>query len=255
MKTFHLIGDSHTKGGWKRIAEMARDGLIFGPGKKPVRIFSHHLSTCLAYSFGRDALSRIDIESGSWTSTNHLKESTTHTYDFDIKTGDSICFVLGEPDCRCHLHKYVTSNNTAEEIISEMIQKYLDAIKLNVDKLNEKLSSETGSNGSERNGHVNVYIQNVVPPFRDYGKGFPFPVLGTQEDRLQYVRLFNTYCREQSTKYKYWFINLYKDYSDSEGYFIHSKSDTTVVGGSGLHIAEHACQPQINFLKRAGFIL
>lgn len=247
--TLHFIGDSHSKAGWWNIGRMIKAGII--KCKQPFHIQNHRMATCLAYSFGRDGLSRCDITEGRYVTTNHKKQSRVYNHDFQIRDGDSVCFVLGEPDCRCHLHKYVSRDNSANEIITKMIPAYYDAIKQNVDKLNAKLTTDTKKHGNMRNGHINVYVQFVVPPMKQYGKRFPYPVLGTCKDRLNYVRTFNTLARKLSRKYNYRFINLYNEYSDKEGYMLREKSDGL------LHIgdSDEALAPLINYLKRERFIL
>ena len=124
-----------------------------------MQIKIHHLLAGLCYSFGRDGLSRIDLTKG-YAVTNHLRQTTYNEYDFNISSGDYVCFVLGEPDCRCHLHNHVNETKTGEEIIESMIPKYMAAIQANVDKLNRKFPGP----GKELHGHVNVMVnlQHVV---------------------------------------------------------------------------------------------
>jgi hypothetical protein len=78
--TIHTIGDSHSGHGWSNI-------------------INHPLGAVLCYSFGQKKLNICNI------------------CKFNIKDGDTIVFCLGEIDCRCHIHKYIT------ETISNFIKE------------------------------------------------------------------------------------------------------------------------------------
>ena len=70
----------------------------------------------LCYSFGKENLKRCNIS------------------DYDLKNNDTIIFSLGEIDCRCHIIKHINEKMTYKTIIKIIIDMYIDAIKINVDK-------------------------------------------------------------------------------------------------------------------------
>lgn len=72
---FHIFGDSHAEFAWSKISNV-----------KP-----HPLYSTLCYSIGRDQLERLNI----------AKE------EYNVKENDSVCFLFGEIDCSCHVHKYI----------------------------------------------------------------------------------------------------------------------------------------------------
>ena len=96
--TIHTIGDSHSSNeisGWRDCNN----------------IISHHIGATLCYSFGKENIKRCDIS------------------NFNIKDDDSVIFCFGEIDCRCHIHKHITSLKTYTMIIDEIVYNYINAIK------------------------------------------------------------------------------------------------------------------------------
>ena len=181
---FHTIGDSHASNihsAWK----------IFEN-----KIKSHHIGPCLAYSFGRDKLKRINLQK------------------LGIQENDIVCFCLGEIDVRCHIHKYINTN-TYKNIINNIIEMYIEAINENI---------KTYKN-------IKVCIYNIIPPKyyiegMEYNPDFPF--LGTNEDRLQYTKYFNSKLKECCNTYNFIFIDIYNNYCDNNGFLDLHKSDNSV---------------------------
>jgi len=132
-----------------------------------------------------------------------------------------VCFSWGEIDCRCHVNKF----QPWQETIDELVKNYFDAIEANIKK------------------PENAWIFNVVPPPRREAAiespGFPF--LGTDEERLAYVRYMNKKLSECGSR-GYTFIDVYEHYCDQDGFMIPEKSDGHV------HIADE--KPVIQWLER-----
>ena len=186
LKNFHTFGDSHSSFGWRKI-----DGI-----KK------NHLGPVLCYSFGKEGLKRLNIKSPK----------------YGVKDGDSVCFSFGEIDCRCHVHKYDTKETPYNVIIDNMVENYLKAIKENVLQFKK----------------LNVFVFNVVPPLKDNhlvviknknNKKNPFPFLGDEKQRKTYVNYFNQKLKDGCLDYGYIFLDVYKDYSDEEGFLLEKHSD------------------------------
>jgi hypothetical protein len=123
----------------------------------------------------------------------------------DVPNDDTVCFCLGEIDCRCRVHQH----QPWRETIDRLVENYLEAIRINTVN------------------HKNVWIFNVVPPARkDRTQENPsFPFLGTDEERLQYVRYMNQKLRESG----YVFVDVFDRYVDPEGFLAPELSD-------GIHI-------------------
>lgn len=183
----HTIGDSHSINGW--------EGVI-----------THHIGPTLCYSFGMQKLDRIDISK------------------FNINDGDTIVFSLGEIDCRCHVHKYITDVLKYETIIDNIIYNYFEAININLINANIKLN--------------NICIFNIVPPVqKDTVLEDPdYPFLGTDEERKTYVLYFNKKLKEECIKKNYVFFDIYDNYCDENGFLIKDLSDGRVHIRNGVHI-------------------
>lgn len=123
----------------------------------------------------------------------------------DIPKDAIVCFCWGEIDCRCHVHKY----QPWKETIDILVKNYLNVVRLNAKT------------------HKNIWIFNVVPPPRrksavSENPGFPF--LGSDEERLSYVKYMNEKLRES----EFPFVDVYDKYADSEGFLNMEYTDNHV---------------------------
>jgi hypothetical protein len=183
----HTIGDSHAISGWS--------GIIY-----------HHLGPVLCYSFGKEQLQRCDIR------------------NFNIKDGDTIVFCFGEIDCRCHVHKHITDTCTFQDIINNIVDKYFEAIKLNIYTSEIKLKQ--------------VCVYNVVPPIQKYNtlENPEYPYLGNDEQRKSYSLYFNKKLKEKCAENKYIFFDIYNNYIDENGFLKKCFSDDNVHIKNGIYI-------------------
>ena len=178
--TIHTFGDSHSKCGWGS------------------EIKQHWLGPILCYSFGKENLKRCNIS------------------NYDIKNNDSIIFCFGEIDCRCHINKYITNDKSYEIIIDEIVNNYIEAIKINLKNIKVKLK--------------NISIYNVVPPVEKYNctENLTYPYLGSDKERKKYVLYFNKRLKEECLKNNWIFFDVYKCYCDKNGYLSKKLSDSNV---------------------------
>ena len=183
----HTIGDSHSYFGWS--------GII-----------NHHLGPTLCYSFGRDGLDRCDIRK------------------FNIKDDDTVIFCLGEIDCRCHINKYIKDTISYKVIIDNIVSKYFETIKINIDTSQIKFK--------------NVCVYNVVPPVEKHNtaENSEYPYLGSDTDRKEYVLYFNKKLEEKCAEYNYIFFNIYDNYIDNNGFLRKDLSDGHVHIQNGIYI-------------------
>jgi hypothetical protein len=187
--TIHTFGDSHSTYGWPE--DM---------------VVSHQIGPLLCYTFGK-------------------KRDAINICNYNLNNGDTVIFCLGEIDCRCHIHKHISEDNSHENIINEIVINYLEAIKINVAATNLDLK---------------VYIFNVVPPVNaiDVGQNISFPHLGTDEERKKYTLYFNKTLKDAIKETSYFFFDVYDNYADEYGYLNKELSDGSVHIGNSLYITQ-----------------
>jgi hypothetical protein len=136
----------------------------------------------------------------------------------EIPEDRPIIFCWGEIDCRCHVHKYQPWQETVDRLVAD----YLVGVTKNAER------------------HKNIWLFNVVPPPRR--KDVPvenpdFPFLGTDAERLSYVRRMTQRLKEGP----YPFVDIYDQYADPDGFLRMELSDGVV------HIADE--KPLIKYLE------
>lgn len=188
--TIHTFGDSH-----------ASFGLRDCKGVK-----CNSIGAPLCYSFGLEKLNRCDIR------------------NFNINNDDSVVFCFGEIDCRCHIHKHITKENTYSMIINNIVNNYIDAIKLNVNLCNVNLK--------------NICIYNVVPPVQKFNtyENREYPFLGNDEERKTYVLYFNELLKQKCLENNWIFFNIYNNYIDKNGFLSKNLSDGNVHIKNSIYI-------------------
>jgi hypothetical protein len=192
----YTIGDSHSYHGFQNIYDLR-----------------YNLGPLLCYTFGKEKFNRFNI-------TNYK----------EIKEEDVVIFCLGEIDCRCHIYKHISEENTYTKIIDNIVNNYLETIKLNENLLSFK---------------IKICIYAIVPSVKkdsiknkDISENKEFPFLGTDEDRKTYVKYFNNKLKEKCKEYNYLFIDVYDKYTDEEGYLNNQYSDGLVHIDNGIYIKE-----------------
>jgi len=132
----------------------------------------------------------------------------------DIPKNAIAVFSYGEIDCRCHVNKYQPWENT----IDNLVREYIETIKLN---------SEI---------HRNIYIYGVPPPVRkgSASEVSAFPFIGSDDERLSYVK----YMNEKLENSPYRFINIYRNYSDEDGFLNMMMSDGHVHITNEIYLLE-----------------
>ena len=176
----HTFGDSHSASNrWNTINI---DGL---------EIILHYMSpmTCSKFSFDKD---EILIGNG-------------------VKSGEIVCFVFGEIDCRMHIHKH---NHEYKDIIDEIIKHYFIAIKINADTID----------------NLTILVLSVTPVPKDgtYITSNEWLSAGKDIDRKIYVEYMNQKIKEKCEEYNYKFFDVYSRYCNEEGFLIPELSDGSV---------------------------
>lgn len=138
----------------------------------------------------------------------------------DIKCNDTLIFCFGEIDCRNHVKNYVNFENTHKKIIINIINNYII-------KINEIIDNLSKNNIILKN----VCIYNVVPPPREhlvYDVHYKCPFNGSDNERLSYVTCFNKILKDKCEKNNFVFFDVYKCYSDKDGFLNRGMSDGNV---------------------------
>jgi len=182
IRTIHTVGDSHSLFGWKDLK------------KSPVKI--NHLGPRLMFTFGTSAGSIVD-------------ESIIRS----LNAHDLLVFCFGEIDCRCHIHKHVSSEISYHAIIEKIVDSYVAGI----------LNLRTKYNLED----IKIAVYSVVPPIRrvDGIENSSFPFLGTDLDRLNYQQYMNLILRKKCNERNIIFFDITTHYADSEGFLVKELSD------------------------------
>jgi hypothetical protein len=195
---FHTFGDSHCKYGFEKIDNIQIHWL---PGK-------------LCYSFGRDKLNLLDIKS------------------YNVNEGDFVLFSFGEIDCRAHIYRYVNDDRPYEIIIDELVEKYFEAIKENVNMFT----------------NITTIVYNIVPPTdvllrHSHEEAIKYvyikekyddiPWKGYNDDRKKYHLYFNVKLKEKCLENGFIFFDVYDKYCDEKGFLLRNYSDGDI----------HICDP------------
>lgn len=202
-----VYGDSHSSMGWP-----------FGdPDLLPLELTQHYYGPLLCYTLGKSQWQVMDIS----------------LYD-DVEDGSVCIFCFGEIDCRCHVKKHITEENTYQKIIDNLVFNYLETVKLNIEKTGKK---------------VTTYIYNVVPPSKEtevsaVQKEFPF--VGTDEERRSYTLYFNQKLKEMCPDYGFKFFDVYDYYATPEGFLNRDLSDTNVHIRNGSYLTKFIKENIIN---------
>jgi hypothetical protein len=183
----HTFGDSHALFGWAGVKH-------------------HYLGPILCYSFGKEKLNRCDISK------------------YDIEDGDTIIFCFGEIDCRCHIHKHITEENSYQNIIDNLVENYFEAICVNI--INCKVQLK------------NICVYNIVPPIQkiNTSENLEYPYLGSDEERKSYVLYFNQKLKEKCAENNYLFFDIYNYYIDENGFLRKDLSDHNVHIRNGIYL-------------------
>lgn len=139
-----------------------------------------------------------------------------------------ISISYGEIDCRCHINRQINLQRDEDDIICELVNKYIDAIIDNTAGLDAK-----------------IVVVGVIPPTKrsDYEHLYgqithEFPFLGSDQDRVRYTQKTNRLLEELSKKNNFIYFNPYLHYTRDDGTLKYELSDNTVHLGDNSHFLE-----------------
>ena len=173
-----VIGDSHASFGFRNI-----------PG-----CIVNWLGPRTMHRVGRDGLSGLNIQS------------------LGVQNGDTVVFVFGEIDVRCHIGKIRDSTKQSEQaLISDLAQRYLNTIIENRKQYTK----------------LKCIIFAVVPP-TDKGYNPQYPYYGTLQERVRITQALNRKLHELAACNNIYMLDVYKEYSAPDGSLRREFSDGSV---------------------------
>lgn len=135
--------------------------------------------------------------------------------------GDTLVYVFGEIDVRCHLGRIANSSNMrVEHIVKPTVMLYCVAIREIHDRV----------------GAAKSAVSCIVPPSAK-GDAPTVPFHGTLAERVEITRLTNRMLAEECQRRGLIFLDFYDHYALPDGSLDHDKSDGLV------HIAEKCYGP------------
>jgi hypothetical protein len=186
-----------------------------------------------------DSHARHSFEGLDIPNINKFKDSITmfrigrdnHIINFtdDENSPDSVfLFVYGEIDCRCHIYRQIQLGKTTDDIITEIVKKYIETIHKNV-RIYKK-----------------IIVVAVIPPQRKdmyEAKHGPitheFPFLGSDSERVHITEILNSKLELVCNQYGYTFFNPYDSYKNQDGSLKYELSDTIChVGDNSLVLSK-----------------
>jgi len=190
--TIHTFGDSHSNFGFRDINNIS----------------IHWIGPILCYTFGVKKNDILNIR------------------NFEVNENDSVIFCFGEIDCRAHIYRFVNENNSYQNIIDNIIEKYFEAIILNI----------------EGYKNLKIIVYNIVPPSRIENmltdieiqtyvlvkNKNDIPWKGSNNERMQYHLYFNQKLQHYCHKNGFIFMDIYDKYCDENGFLKKEFSDGNV---------------------------
>jgi hypothetical protein len=163
----------------------------------------NHIGSKTMSNFGRFKLDLLDISK------------------FNVQSGDYVCFCFGEIDCRSHVPKF---KEKYKELIEQIVDSYIDAIKENIKNFSD----------------LKVMIYNIPPTLRKSyeNRNDLFPMIGTDEERIIYIKYMNDKLREQCEINKFIFFDVYDSYVGEDGFMKFELSDGCIHINNPIYIDE-----------------
>lgn len=140
---------------------------------------------------------------------------------FGVGEGDTVVYVFGEIDVRCHIVKQRDLQRVSlQEIIEQLAENYIQTILDNQSQY-ESLQS---------------VVYNVVPPVKWEVFSPEFPFYGTAEERIESALLLNAALKKLCEQNKLSFLDVYDAYSNEDGSLRLELSD----GNVHIHLAHNS---------------
>lgn len=174
--SFHIFGDSHARACFAGMPNSV----------------NHAANSMTMHRVGRDGLNAVNCKANG------------------VVDGNTVFWVFGEIDCRCHVQRQVDLGREYENVMKELVENYFRTIRQN-DIQFEKLK------------HV---IVSVVPPVRmeDFYRvnpplpaEHPFPFVGSDERRVEITKDMNRRLETKAREHEYRFLDINTHYTRDDG--------------------------------------
>jgi hypothetical protein len=130
-----------------------------------------------------------------------------------VREGDTVVFVYGEIDVRCHIGKQRDQKNRSlHEVIDTLIANYVKTINENVQPYKQ----------------VKVVILSTVPPCDPAPQYISLPMHGTLEDRVQINNALCDKLKHTCQELGYYFLDIRPHFSELDGSLKFDLSDGIV---------------------------
>jgi hypothetical protein len=136
---------------------------------------------------------------------------------YEVTSEDIVCLAYGEVDCRCHIQRQINLGKNEDEVISELVTNYFDAIKNNIKTCKK------------------IIVTSIIPPtcqstYEALHGPIPheYPFVGSDEDRVRFTYKMNKLKESFCAKYGYIYFNPYEFYTNANGTLKHELSDKIV---------------------------
>lgn len=187
--TVHIFGDSHAYFCFSNasVPSVFAENSVFcidqtdSASCRPISI--HYMGPVTMHRVGRDGLQALDIRNS-------------------VQEGDTVVFVFGEIDVRCHIGKQRDEKERAQQdLIQELVQGYMKTIAENVSTYSS----------------IDIVIMSPVPPMDTPPEKISLPIYGSLQDR---VTVNNALCDE--LKYLcdvkgYYFLDIRPEFANFDG--------------------------------------
>lgn len=123
-------------------------------------------------------------------------------------------FFYGEVDARCHIYKQIQlATRGLEEIVTELVEKYIQTIKNNIKNGKVVVGSVTPSIRRREYEDVHGPVQHE------------FPFMGTDEERVLYTKMLNELLEKKCLENGFKFLNTFNYYARPDGTMKYELSD------------------------------
>ena len=193
-KHVFVVGDSHSvfwsgmEGFVSQMTiadEFGRINVVKGPDE---RFVSLHMGPALAYNANKYDTSVKFLEKWKRCIDKRL-----------VVPGDTIVFVLGEIDIRCHVFKHVSQDVTYNDVVDDIIYRYIDFLR------------QTKKEG------FRTYVWAPVATQKDNWYTNPsFPRVGSEIERNKATLYFSKKLRQECEKEKIGFLGIAEKLIDSD---------------------------------------
>jgi len=169
-----------------------------------------------ARSFRKLTVEHKDYHQPSVTMFRIGRDNTIVNFDNTRHNENSIlCMIYGEVDCRCHIQRQINLGRNEDDIIYELVDKYVQTIRNNATVYKHIILVGVIPTTNQHK------LENIHGPITH-----EFPFVGSDDDRVRFTKKVNTLLESMCTKYGYIYFNPYSYYTTEEGTLNFELSDT-----------------------------